>query len=103
MSKILLAMMAFLFLVGQLGFAEAPACQVSNLTQSIKVDNDDPCSSNEQTIHLIKVHTCDCGSILLPIDALDTAVPPRTDLSFDLILWPQTAVTQPSTPPPRLI
>ena len=103
MSKTLLAVLAFLLLMGQFGLAGAAVCQASDFTQTVPVDDADPCPDNEQMIKTIKVHTCDCGSIMLPIEVLETAVSLRTQFSFDAILWPQTAVTELSTPPPRLI
>jgi hypothetical protein len=103
MSKTLLAVMAFLLLVGPFGLAGAAVCQASDFTQTIPVDDADPCPDNEQMIKTIKVHSCDCGSIMLPTEVLETAVSSLTQFSFELLLWPQTAVTELSTPPPRLI
>ncbi len=103
MSKILLAMMAFLLLIGQVGLADAFACQANDLVQTVNVDDADPCLDDVQTVKLVKIYSCDCGSLIWPTDILETAVFPLPQLSFETILWPQTAVTELSTPPPRLI
>lgn len=105
MSRILLAVMALLLLADPLGLADSPACQMSDLAQTAALGDADPCPDGDQTIDAnnIRVHTCDCSSLLLPETLLDTAVAPLAPLSFVAALRPQTAVLTPPAPPPRFI
>ena len=98
-------MMVFLLLVNQLGLADSVACRVSNLTQSIGIGDTDPCLDGDQTFNLnaIRIHASGCGSLMLPVNFLDTTVSLLTSFAIVSLLQPQTAVTEPSTPPPRLI
>jgi hypothetical protein len=105
MSRIVLAVMAILLLLGPLGLADSPACRMSDLAQAASMGDADPCPYGDQRVkhNAINVHNCDCGVLMLPANLLDTAVAPLAPLSFVAALLPQTDTLAPPAPPPRFI
>ena len=105
MSRIVLAVMAFLLLAGPLGLTDSPACRMNDLAQTASIGDADPCPDGDQTVnaYTARVHACDCGSLILPANLLDTAVISLPPLAFVAALRPQTAVLAPPAPPPRFI
>ena len=99
----MLAVIATLLLASPLGLADSPACQMNDLAQAVNIGDVTPCHYGEQTVEHNTAHVCDCSSLILPTNLLETAVAPLAPLAFMVTLQPQTAVLAPPAPPPRFI
>ncbi len=105
MSRIVLAIIAALFLSSSLVMEDSPACRMSDLAQAASAGHTDPDPNRPPPVSIdaVCVHVCSCTVLLLTSNLLDSAAANQALLPPAYALWPQLAVTPPLTPPPRLV
>ena len=99
-----MALLIFALLFATFGQTESPTCKLSDQAKVVSVVTF-PCADGDHLVEIssVGVHLCDCNVLMVPTSVLTADISPVFLLYPAPLQTPHTAITAPSTPPPRLV